>query len=181
MDKTRLFIKTLEDIEGRLASHDEYEILMIAGLLRKLLLDSNPLMNQANQEKKIKITFRINDRGIPQTPPIPTFWSIEDGLDPETSVAHLCNPKEVNKDSLLNTPIILFNGNTITIKDLIQHMAHVEGAIHPGTPKSDEEKILKELGQTFGIGGLPAGIRLLKAISRVVLKGLQTLRLEISN
>lgn len=181
MDKSQLFIKTLEDIEKRLASHDEYEILMIAGLLRKLLLDSNPLINQVNQEKKIKITFTVNDRGIPQAPLIPIFWSIEDGLDPETSVPHLCKPKEVNKDTLLNTPIMLSNEKIITIKDLIQHMSHVEGAIHLGIPKSNEEKILKELGQVLGIGGLPAGVRLIKAISRVVLKGLQPLRVEIEN
>lgn len=181
MDKSQLFIKTIEDIEERLTSHDEYEILMIAGLLRKLLLDSNPLMNQVNQEKRLKITFTVNYRGVPQTPPIPFFWSIEDGIDPDTSVPHLSNPKKVNRDDFLKIPIILFNGRIIIVKDLILHMAHVEGAIHPGMPKSDEEKVLKELGQTLGIGGLPTGIRLLKAISRVVLKGLQQLKNEIAN
>ena len=176
-----MFIKTLEDIETRLTSYDEYEILMVAGLLRKLLLDGDSLMNQVNRGKKLKITFTINDRKIPQASSDVVFWSIEDGLDPDTSVPLLCNPKEVNKDDLLKIPIILSNGKTINIKDLIQHMAHVEGAIHPGIPKSDEEKILKGLGRILGIGGLPVGIRLLKAIARVVLRGLQPLRNEVTN
>jgi len=53
--------------------------------------------------------------------------------------------------------------------------------VHPGLPKSDQEKILKELGQTLGIGGLPVGIRILKAISRVVLKGLAPLKDKLAS
>ena len=46
MDASILFLKTLEDIESRLTQKDPYEILLIAGLLRKLFLDDHPLVDQ---------------------------------------------------------------------------------------------------------------------------------------
>lgn len=181
METKQLFVKTLDDIEKRLTSRDEYEILLIAGLLRKLLLDGDSLINQVITTEKLKIEFVVNDKSAPTTPPIPVFWSIEDGIDPETSPPFLINPIKVNKENLLKRPVIQCDGKIVTVKDLIRHMAHVEGAVHPGLPKTDEEKILKELGQTLGIGGLPAGIRLLKAIARIVLKGLEPLKTKIAN
>jgi hypothetical protein len=75
---------------------------------------------------------------------------------------------------------MVIGGREITIKDLIKHMTNVEGGVHPGVTKTEKDRILKEIGQNFVIGGLPAGIRLLRAVSRVVLKGLETLRQKVS-
>lgn len=176
MNKTRLFKYTLEDIEKRLEIHNEYEVLMIAGLLRKLLLDDNPLIYQVNRDFGMQLSFLVNNRAIPTGRLAPAFWSIEDGLDPDTSVPHLSNPIKKNLDGFLKTPVILSQGKVIKVRDVILHMAHVEGAIHLGMPKSNEEKTLKYLGENLGIGGFPVGVRLLCAIARVTLKGLQQLR-----
>ena len=175
MDKTILFNKTVKDIRNRLDSYDEYEILMIAGLLRKLIMDGDSLLNQVLRSKKPSVTFKINPlKELPPGLPRPTFHSIEDGFDPETSF--FPGPiKEVNRDQLLKAPVMQFMDHVVTVGDLIKHMSHVEGAIHPGSPKNEMEKALKYLGENLGIGGLPAGIRLLKAIARVVLKGLDEL------
>ena len=180
MDANNLFLKTLRDIEKRLNDTDEYEILMIAGLLRKLLLDGDPLLDQVNREKKLKIAFTINAHKITSIPGM-IFCSIEDAIDPETSPPHLCKTENVNKDKLLGTTIMTVNRTDIKIKDLISHIANVEGAIHAGKPRSEKEHVLQEIGKTLGIGGLPAGIRILKAISRVVLKGLMELKTEVEN
>lgn len=174
MNKYNLFLNTLGDIESRLETSDEYEILMISGLLRKLILENDSLVNQINKERKIKIRFLINDKNPPSFMSDLSFWSIEDGIDPDSVPFN--NVKEINIEGFLQKQVMLINGQIITVKDLIKHMANVEGAVHPGLPKTDKEKLLKELGETFGIGGLPAGIRLLKAISRVILKGLQPLK-----
>jgi hypothetical protein len=39
VDADQLFVHTLEDLERYTASADEYEVLMSAAMLRKLLLD----------------------------------------------------------------------------------------------------------------------------------------------
>jgi hypothetical protein len=131
-------------------------------------------VNQINKEYRLKIKFIINDKFSSDA----TFWSIEDGIDPNT--APFPNVKEVNVEGFLQKQIMVIGGREITIKDLIKHMTNVEGGVHPGVTKTEKDRILKEIGQNFVIGGLPAGIRLLRAVSRVVLKGLEPLRQKVS-
>ena len=179
MDKDFLFLKTLEDLENKIKSKDAYEIFMAAGLLRKLLVDRSPLIDQVNKNRKLKILFTVNDRPVPAGDSSLEFWSIEDGFDPETSVPHLSKPIQVKRDQLLKRTIMLYRGETIKVLDLIKFISNVQGAIHTGKVKKDKEEVLKEMQSYFSIGGLPAGVRILTAISRVVLKGLEPLRESI--
>jgi hypothetical protein len=80
VDRETLFLRTLDDLEARIRPGiDEYEVLLIAGLLRKLLLDDPPLIDQVNRERKLRLRFVINAR-----PPVwqlagsepPVYWSI---------------------------------------------------------------------------------------------------------
>ena len=180
MNKDFLFIKTLGDIEKKMKSHDEYEILMISGLLRKLLLDGNPLIHQVNKSRKLKISFTVNDRKPPVGNKSLVFWSIEDGFDPDTSVPHLTKPVEVNKDQLLRRQIMIINGEMITVLDLIKFLSNVQGGVHAGKPENIKEATLKEAQRYLGIGGLPAGIRSILSISRVIIKGLEPLRTVVT-
>lgn len=179
MNRDLLFIKDLENLEERMQSRDEYEILGIAALLRKLLLDKEPLVDQVNRSRRLKIRFKINPPKIPMDPP-PTFWSIEDGLDPETARPRRTGPAEVRKDEFLAAQVLYVNGKVFTVRDIILYMANVHGAVHAGNPKNSKDKTLKKIADMFSIGGLQAGIRLLRAIARVVIKGLQPLKTAIS-
>lgn len=180
MDVEQLFIRILQDLETRLDSRDWYEILHIPVLLRTLLMNQNPLLNQVNRERRKKVRFTVNDRPFPPYKPTPDFFSLEDGFDPDTSVPHLSNPIEVSKDGLLSRPVIFYEGQVYTVKDVIQHAAYVGGILHPGQPKNHRQEVFQELRNTWNIGGLEAGLRLLQAIGRVVRKGLEPLRRQIS-
>lgn len=180
MDKFNLFLRTLEDIENKMKSQDGYEIFMISGLLRKLLVDSNSLIDQVN-ESHLKITFIVNDRKLPDGDSSLMFYSMEDGFDPDTSVPHLSHPIQVNRDQLLKKQIMIINGEIITVLDLIKFLSHVQGGIHAGKPKGSKEVVLSEIQKSLGIGGLPAGIRTILSISRVVTKGLEPLRESIKS
>ena len=82
-----LFLKTLEEIEARIRQQDPYEILACSALLRKLLIDENPLIHQVNRDRRHKFRFKI---GLPPRFPAlknPTAWSIQDGFDPDTAVS----------------------------------------------------------------------------------------------
>lgn len=179
MDKDTLFLKTIEDVENKMKSKDAYEILMISGLLRKLLLDDYPLTDQVNKNRRLKISFVINDRKPPFVDASLEFWSIEDGFDPDTSVPHLSKPLAVDRERLLNSEIMIVNREVITVFDLIKFLSHVLGAIHAGSPKTSKEIALNEINKYLKIGGLPAGIRSILAVSRVVLKGLEPLRKSV--
>lgn len=60
MGPDELFLYTMRDLRRRVeAPTDEYDLLMAAGLLRKLLLDDQPLVHQVNRRLRLKFAFEI--------------------------------------------------------------------------------------------------------------------------
>lgn len=54
MDVEQLFVRTLADLEHRTVATDEYEVLMSAGLLGKLLMEGTTLVDKVNSRYKPK-------------------------------------------------------------------------------------------------------------------------------
>lgn len=178
-EKEHLFLKTYEDIENRLTKEDPYEILQISALIRKLLLDDYPLVDQVNRNFKKKIIFEITKtQPYPPGIPIPVFFTVQDGLDPDTSRPGK-KKIQINRDNFLKTPILLVKGREYSIRDIIQYEAHMMGAVHAGLPKSDKDEILKKI-ENLSVGGYRTSLRQLKAIARVVLKALKPLKDSIN-
>ncbi len=180
MDADDLFLNTLKDLEARSAAADEYEVLLSAGLLRKLLMDGTPLVDVINQVHRLKVRFPINaespyEHTVLQMRPV--YWSLEDGIDPGTDAPPgLQAPVEASRDQLLRRRVMRVKGHDVTVRDLIDQLAHVEGAVHIGNPQDKRAEVLKEVSRTIYIGGLPAGVRQMRSIARVVARGLIPLR-----
>ncbi len=176
-----LFLNTLRDLGVRIADADEYNILGASALIRKLLIDGSPLVDQVNQEHRLKLTFGISDSN-PSIPgvPEPTFWSVQDGLDPDTSRPGKPR-KVVNRDQLLSTVLAIVDGRSYTLREIVLFEANIMGGIHTGSPKEDKEKVLQVLNSGLAIGGYRASLRQLQAIGRVVLKGLEPLRTAVAS
>ena len=86
MQADQLFLRTLEDLDRRTTVADEYEVLLAAGLLRKLLLDEVPLVHQVNRYRRERIRFRINGESPLERTMLedePVFWVIGDAIDPD--------------------------------------------------------------------------------------------------
>jgi len=152
---------------------------MIAALIRKLILDKNSLMDQVNRKRRQKIRFIINDRSVPSFKPSPIFWSVADGFDPNTSVPILRKPIKVTKDQLLSRTVMIYKGHTFTVKELVLHIANIQGAVHVGIPKDQKGRDLKKIEEILRIGNLSQGLRLLRAIDRVIRNGLKPLKEQI--
>ena len=180
MDANTLFLKTLADIESRLAETDPYEILLISGLLRKLFLDEHPLVDQVNKTYRLKLDFEIT---VPLNKPDEgdksSLWSVQDGLDPETAVPGKQRVR-LNRDQFFQTVVAMIYGPSFTVRDVIQFEANVAGAVHAGAPKTEKEKALHEVGQKIGVGGYAPTLRQLLAIARVSLRALAPLRAAAS-
>ena len=184
MDKDQLFIETLKDLDNKLNSQDEYENFMVVPLLRKLILDKNPLVDQVNQQRHIRVMYTINDVPdekineiisiIRTESSVHCFFSDEDLLD--TSTVPCPRLIEVTKDKFLSRPVIRCGAQIITVRDLIQHAAHIQGAVHLGMAKTEKDKALKQFDEFIRIGGLPAGLRQLLVIGRIIRKALEPLR-----
>ncbi len=175
MDVTILFMKTLEDIEARLNQNDPYDILLIAGLLRKLFLDDNPLVDQINRAHRIKLQFEVTASfNKPEDGDKNSVWSMQDGLDPETAAPGK-KRLSLSRDQFLQAVVAMVHGTSYSVRDVVQYEANVAGAVHAGSAKTEKEKALQALGQ-LSLGGYQPALRQLLAIARVTLKALAPLR-----
>lgn len=171
-----LFLRTLEDIEKRLAQTDPYEILFIAALIRKLFLDDFPLVDQVNRSHRIKLSFETTlPLELPQGTPAPTFWTVQDGLDPDTAIPGK-RRYTASRDQFFQTIVTILNDHQYSVREIILFEANVMGAVHADSPKTDKEEALKKIDSTIAVGGYASSLRQLQAIARVVLKALSPLR-----
>jgi hypothetical protein len=105
------------------------------------------------------------------------FFSLEDAIDPDLNhPPGLVAPFDATRDQLLARRLMVVKGEDVTVRDLINHLAHIEGAVHRSDPRERQEIVLNQAARELFIGGLPAGIRQLQAVARVVLRGLRPLR-----
>jgi hypothetical protein len=113
----------------------------------------------------------------------PVYWSIQDGLDPETALTS--DPTdEVTRDQFLARVVLRVRGKDVTVRDTILHTANVVGAIHPGKPHPDRQEtaeLIEELASSLQIGGYRPDVRTLQAIGRIVLKAMAPLRERIED
>lgn len=180
MDPERLFVRTLDDLAQRAESVDEYEALLVAGLLRKLLLDAHPLMDQVNAAHRLKLRFAINGPTPYEELVLsdgPVYWSLVDAIDPELDHPRgLTALQEATRDQLLGRRVMYIQGHDVTVRDLIDQLAHIEGAVHSGRPREAREELLTRANREIYFGDLPAGVRQIQSIARVVVRGLTPLR-----
>lgn len=117
---------------------------------------------------------------LPSGLPKPTMYTIQDGLDPNTS-----RPGKqisiLNRDQFFKISVLAINGKEYTIKDVVLFEANIMGAAHAGTPKNEKENVLKTLNEQLSVGGYPSSLRQLKAIGRVILTALSPLKSKIEN
>lgn len=179
MDAHRLLIRTVADLERRAEETDEYEVLLASGLLRKLLLDGRPLMDQVNARHRMKIRFRIN--GVSRYEQVvladgPVFWTLMDGIDPEQESPINRPVQEATRDQLLARRVMFVHGHDITVRDLIDQLAHIEGAVHSGQVHDVRQALITQVNREIYFGDLPMGVQQIKSIARVVVRGLVPLR-----
>jgi len=174
-----LFLNVLKDLALRISDADEYNVLTAAALIRKLLIDDSPLVDQVNRQHRLKLKFEITvpHPDAPGTPE-PTLWVVLDGLDPDTAAPGKAR-KLVNRDQLFTTVLALVNGRSYTLREIVLFEANVMGAVHAGSPREEKQKVLQDVNNNFAIGGYRASLAQLKAIGRVVLKGLEPLRAAV--
>ena len=162
MDVEQLFVRTLADLGNRIVATDEYEVLMSAGLLRKLLMEGITLVDKVNSRYKLRIRYPMNDvsayeRIIYEDAPV--LWSLLEGIDPDCPIAQMPGmraPIHATREQLLARRVMRTCGTWITVRDLIDQLAHIDGAVHSHEPKSERELILQAAAQFFHLGRVAA-------------------------
>jgi hypothetical protein len=181
MDTDRLFLESLAELEQKVASANEYDVLAISRLLRLLLSDSPPLIHQVNRSIRLKLRFQCAQSYMLKLPENlrPDSMSSQDGFDPETAIRG--NQRvEVGLDDLLAQTVAVHEKKALSVLDVIRYEAHVGGGVHAGKPKEDEDVALHKLNATMSIQGYTPSLRQLQAIGRVVLRGLRELQERVA-
>jgi hypothetical protein len=175
-----LFVLTLEDLERRVQlGRGEYDALMTALLLRKLLLDGAPLVHQVNRARRLKLTFRMRD----ETPePGLLGWGPGESLWPNSNYGQSA-VVDLNLSQFLSRPTLVADGHVISVRDLINFMANYAGAVHasrPDDPKTEALWHVRWGEMRFGPTGPYGGcIYELIAIGRITIDGVQDLRTQV--
>jgi hypothetical protein len=178
-----LFLLTLEDLEERVRlGRGEYDALMSAWLLRKLLLDGDRLVHRANRSRRLKLRFRMSDE---QPSPGIQGWGPGYSLWPDPAVPPQCPIVELTLKQFLARPTLVAFGHTITVHDLIKFMANYEGAVHATAPDDEKTRALWDVRwretRTGPEGQYGGCIHELIAIGRIVLDGLKDLRAQVES
>lgn len=181
MDVDTLFLETVADLRRRTNAATEYDAQQLAALLRKLLLDGQPLIDAANRTRRMRIRFRVYD-GSPYQDLVlslgPAFYAVQDAFDPRDVAVANARISEVDRDALLGRGIVLMDGAWFSVADVVTYVSHVEGGVHRGPPKGDKQRALA--ATNIRIGGYDSPVvRSLLAVARVVARGLEPLEARI--
>jgi hypothetical protein len=175
MNLKELLVERCRELEQLLPSPKQIDALDLSRVLRQLLADKHSLVNTAN-EQKVPIRFVVNPLGpLPPGGLSTDSVLLGDGLDPDTSAPIHAAPVSLGLEDFLKHVVLIIEGKERSIKDVIKFGANVAGGVHHDPKPRHEYKDIQAFSSMFGVGGLPAGIRQLKAISRVTLKALQPL------
>lgn len=182
VDPDRLFLATLDDLAARAAAgRSTYDVMHIAALVRKLLLDDTRLVDTVNRSRRVQIRFHANERQPPDMPGL-VFWSIQDGLDPDTAAPlRHNNPRDLTRDQFLAVTIMVVRGERLTVADVVRYLANIAGAVHLGTPTTAKQMALASAASAVQIGGHPPETRSLLSVARVVTKALEPLRRAVEH
>jgi hypothetical protein len=177
MHPDALFLERCAQIQLLAESRREIEVLDIGGRLRQMFLDPHNLVAVANVNK-VKLRFevgRFSDE-FDQYAEFVVFDSLEDGVDPYDGDGNRSAlALSLTLDEFMAHHVMTIDGNKVAVKDIIRFTSHVAGSIHYDPRPKPEHEILDAFSKQFSIFGLPAGIRMLVAIARVSLRGLQPL------
>lgn len=135
MTDEELYLRTIEDLENRLAKPDEYNVIRAAALLRHLLIDGPPLLHTANRRLQLKLVWRefqvvsMHDIGT---------WGVawDTGQNP-----HFPSNNFVKLDAFLASKCLFVGQHLYSVCDLIKVWANVRGGVHIGKPDEKEKAV----------------------------------------
>lgn len=171
-----IFIRTYDDIERILNIQDAYKRLKMAACLRQLFVEGRPLVDVVNQRLQIKLKFTVNDfvneakqinsdeiniygLNIVPTPTTPEFLK-----------------KELTANKFLAMPLFVTDTRTITVRQVISHLANKAGGVHYDPTRKQEDLDFENIMKKLPNGGLEEISDAINAIAIIALRGLAPLK-----
>ncbi|MHC6220501.1 hypothetical protein [Arthrobacter sp. MMS24-S77] len=176
-----LFAETLDDIRRRSqepTSRTRYELLGIAPLLRKLLIDGTSLLDTVFAVRaEVPVEFRIRSWSAFEDRLANEGLSRYFGIGGEQIVGEADWPG-IPLDEFLRTVIGVAETDDLTVKSVIRYYAHVEGGVHFGKPKEPGEPTLSSMSPML-LGHSTGQIQILAHLGQIVVDALEPVRRSI--
>jgi hypothetical protein len=178
-----LFISTIFDLQEKLEKANLYSIVRASGLIRQLLIDEKPLLNQINRKYKEKIVFkvqinddiykeRINNDGTISKP-----WFALTFINPDINSK---NFKLLNKDNFLKYKPLFYQEKEFSVLDIIKICSNKYGGIHLDELKNEQDIYLDKLNSTFNLNNFDCVIVVMYDIANICLNSLLPLTKKIN-
>ncbi|TFB17514.1 hypothetical protein E3V93_13215 [Microbacterium sp. 3H14] len=177
-----LFVEAVDDLRRRsthLAERSRYELLGIAPLLRKLLLDgaASLVITVRRGHRDVPLEFPIR----PWRPPATTAehpelqWMLR--LSGHELVGSPGDEPVRNIDAFLSTRVGIAGGEDLTVRDVILYYANVEGGVHHGHPRegNQRQETLSRIAPLL-LGQTNSHVETLAYLAQVMVMGLTPLR-----
>lgn len=177
-----LFVETVDDLRRRIDDPEprtRYELLGIAPLLRKLLLDGAPLLETVRVARpEVPVEFRIRP-----------WTELEDkfaaeglerylGLGDQRLIGDPGDPAITNLEELKMTVVGIAQGEHLTFRSVVRYYAHVEGGVHFGTAKDPGESTLSSMAPIL-LGHSTGQIQTLAHLGQITVDALEPMRRSI--
>lgn len=173
-----LFVETVADVRRRSrdpGARGRYELLGIAPLLRKLLIDARPLLNTVRAARPdVPTGFRIRQ------------WSAPDEGRDDTGLPYLLrlggpelvggpeDPALPMLQQFIGARVGLVQGRPLIVREVVKYYANVEGGVHFGVPKEKADHVLSEIAPVL-LGRSTGQIEILAHLGAIVVDALTPL------
>lgn len=194
MNEFELFIHKYNELKQLSKALDHYSMLKASAILRLFFVDKSNLVDQVNKtfSKKIYFTLVESDfflfKKMPELKPSYQY----DSISPDGYRSDLI--KNVNKDYFLAMPLLCYEGELYTVRQIIKFGANVLGGVHydPTSKQDPDYVILTRLKDDLEdklefirqLGGYMPPLNVLvplSSVSEVAIQSLATLYEKVSS
>lgn len=168
-------IRSLVELQERIAKADRIHLLEASAILRRLLLDAHPLVSRVNREYRLKLRYPT----IVNTPvEVPEAAATYSYLNLAPLVSAKGSVVELSLDEFLSQPVVV-GERSYSVKDVIVFCANTKGGVHFDDPKSSTSKELLELDGVHLPELIDASLHAIADLSWCIVQGLRPLVMKI--
>ena len=189
MAHEQLFLDTLDDLNSKINSSNDYEVLKASGLIRQLFLGSGTLIDKIDNKFNTEIIFEVAEclsKYPADFPKINSIIKISD-LDPFLILDN-SNFQIISKtrEEFFKIVAGIADGKEYSIEDAIVYAANVMSGIHTGDASEGKRARLKKLEKVcqetnFLFPNISFQIEQIRTIGKIILRAIEPLQYKILN
>lgn len=177
--RDKLFLHVCVDLHACCRDGRTYSLLRAAALLRLLLVDGGALATRVNKEHRVQLLFHVglhDDHPYVAESPRPLLSLYHSSFDGAAAgPSPLWSTERVDLERFLALRVIRRSPQTFSVREVIKHVANVNGIMHAGDPKKELEHSLMKLRPFVPVGSEEPVTAMVGVIGAVALRALHPL------